>query len=291
MTASILQQAQDTGLISAQDLNTLLQNGTPIRLVDASYNLSLTGQHDPYTVYNSVRIADAAYFDIDDIADHNSDLPHMLPDESTFGAKIGALGISNDDFVICYDQTGISFAASRAWWMFRAFGHNKVAVLDGGLRNWLTQNFLGITTPPEQPIAKNFKATLNKGLVKSLDDIANPGGSLILDARPAERFSGKAPEPRPGMKSGHMPGAKNLPFQTLLTPSTGTLRPESDVNPVLTSLGLKPETTIITTCGSGVTACVVTLALYRAGLKNVAVYDGSWAEWGRSELNTPVAKI
>ena len=243
--------ARDSGLISAQSLLEALQT-TPerIKLVDASYppNPSLPA------------IGDAVTFDIDDIADPDSPMAHMLPSPEIFAEKVGALGISNDDFVICYDQSGPVMAASRAWWMFRAFGHDNVAVLDGGLIGWIQKNYpVGEKQPPSPA---RFEASFRPELVVDYDQmksLSESGEALIYDARPPQRF---APE--------HIPGSANLPALSLIGP-------DRLLNP--TGLDLPPDSKIVTTCGSGVTACVIALALFREGHKEVPVYDGSWTEW------------
>lgn len=291
----ILSLAACAGLIAPADLAAVLATspGT-LKLVDASYGASIMPGADPFTAFQRVRIGNAVYFDIDDVADPRDPLPHTVPTPEIFAAKVGGLGIAPDDFVVCYDQTGVSFAAARAWWLFRAFGHSRVCVLDGGLRSWVSQGlavetgFPGPVTPVAYALPRGRSLTYTLPEMASLVD---SGASVtIIDARGADRFYGLAPEPRAGMRAGHMPGAVNLPFQALIDPATGGLKPADAVNPFLTAADIKPGAPVVTTCGSGVTACVVTLALYRAGFQDAAVYDGSWAEWGQVELNTPVIK-
>jgi len=251
-------QAIDTGLIGTGVLARLLQtHHRTIKLVDATYpaDPSLPG------------IADAATFDIDDIADPDAPFAHTLPSADIFAAKIGALGISNDDFVVVYDRSGFIMAASRVWWMFRAFGHDNIAVLDGGLEKW-TQEGLPLTPKRGLPPAR-FTASFRPELVVDFDqvkEISQSGSRIILDARPPERFI------------HHIDGSKNIPALSLVSPER-TLKSPSDFMNQLTANQIDINSPIITTCGSGVTACAVALALFREGKKDVAVYDGSWTEW------------
>lgn len=204
-------------------------------------------------------IGNAVTFDIDDIADPDSPMPHMLPPAKIFADKVGAMGIGNDDFVIAYDQSGLVMAASRAWWMFRVFGHDNVAVLDGGLMDWMRRNYPVEAKQTPQP--KTFKADFRPALVVDYDQMKSlsaSGAVRIFDARPPERFI------------DHIPNSDNIPALSLMGPDRH-LQP--------TGLQLPPDSQIITTCGSGVTACAVALALFREGHKNVPVYDGSWTEW------------
>lgn len=286
---NILAAAQQTGLIEAEQLHTVLNHHPlpKLKFIDASYGLSLIQGHSPEACFHMARIDHAAYFDIDMIADTDSHLPHMLPDADKFSHMVSAMGITNDDFIICYDQTGISFAAARAWWMFRGFGHHRVAVLNGGLKHWLS---LGLPiqqghTNAAEPIHKtSFTASGPHNLVSTMQDVTKAIQNntefkpVILDARPAERFLGVAQEPRPHMKSGHMDGAINIPFSSLIDPHTGLMIPAQQTADIFATINKQGP--IITTCGSGVTACVLALALHRLGADKVSVYDGSWSEWG-----------
>ncbi len=282
-------------LISAHQLNDLLLQQTHnIVLLDASYGVGAAGL-SPETAYNQARIGHARFFDIDVIADQNSPLPHMLPSPADFAEAIGMMGIGNDSHVIVYDQTGIVFAASRAWWMFRAFGHAHVQILDGGLPEWVRAG-LPLTTGPAAAGAAPaiYKPLYRENLVVSshrqMSQIVGSSSATVLDARPPERFAGLSPEPRPGLEAGHMPGALNVPAGTLIDPSTGRLRDRSDLLGIFSSLNLTPDSPIVTTCGSGVTACVIALALNVSDYENVSVYDASWSEWGRKELNSQIVK-
>ncbi|PZP55705.1 MAG: sulfurtransferase [Micavibrio aeruginosavorus] len=251
--SSHLQDARESGLIQPQTLFSLMQSGTPnIKLVDASYpaDLSLPA------------IGNAVTFDIDDIADPDSPIAHMLPPPEIFAAKMQSLGIASDDFVVCYDQSGFIMAASRAWWMFRVFGHDNVAVLDGGLTGWMQKSLpvLPKTTPEAAtvPFTVSYKPELviDYNGMKSISDTKS---ATILDARPPGRF---APD--------HIPNSQNLPALALIGPDRH-LKPS----------GFTPgnDSPIVATCGSGVTACAIALALFKEGIKNVSVYDGSWTEW------------
>ncbi|MCC7427639.1 MAG: 3-mercaptopyruvate sulfurtransferase [Alphaproteobacteria bacterium] len=225
-------------------------------------------------------IPGAVYFDIDDIADPDTDLPHMVPSAARFAEKVGALGIGNDSMVVCYDQKGLASAA-RGWWMLRLFGHGKVAVLDGGLPKWLAEG--GPTEAgPAAPKPARFAASFNPAMLRRIEDVkANlaSGRELVLDARATGRFAGTAPEPRPGVRAGHIPGSRSLPFTDLLNPDL-TFKPADAIRARLQQAGLGSGRPIVTSCGSGVTACILTLAMHLVGEPVGAVYDGSWSEWG-----------
>lgn len=273
-------------LIEPAALHTMLSEDNLV-ILDASYGM---GGVPPRLYWENARIGNAAFFDIDDIADRASSLPHMLPTPANFAAAVSALGIGNDTRVVIYDQTGIAMAAARAWWMFRIFGHDNVTVLNGGLPAW-QHDGRPLTTTPPRPMSPNadFKATFRPELVRDKATVmtALPNNAVhIVDARAAVRFEGAAPEPRPGLRAGHMPGAVNLPFVSLLDPVTGRLLDRDALTAATAPLAAAPE--IISTCGSGVTACVLALALHTLGRSDVAVYDGSWVEWGAEDAGTPV---
>ena len=283
----------ENALISPEVLNELLSSqDNKVRVLDASYAIGAGGL-SPETVFQRMRIKGAQFFDIDAVADQENPLPHMLPSADEFAASVSALGISNDHLVVVYDQSGIAMAACRAWWMFRAFGHNNVCVLDGGLPAWQKAG-LGLETgQPAAPAREIFKATFRPELVRSyaeMKQLVDGGESTILDARPPERFAGLSPEPRPGLEAGHMPGARSLPAGSLIDPRTRGMIDDAPLSDRLDSLQLQPEAPIVTTCGSGVTACVISLALFRKGYVNTSVYDGSWTEWGQQELHSPIVK-
>lgn len=254
-----------------------------VRLVDATY------PPDP-GFHARARIDDAVIFDIDAIADQTSALPHMLPSAAEFAAAIGALGIGNDDLVVVYDQSGMAMAAARVWWMFRAFGHKDVMVLDGGLPAWHAAGYGLNSNPPAPATPQPYTARFQPALVRSaqqISDTLDDDTTLVIDARSAERFKGLMGEPRPGLRSGHIPGSINIPFADLIDPASFRLR--TDHPQILAAASTAPAN-IVASCGSGVTACVIALALHEAGRSDTAVYDGSWTEWGQESSGWPVAR-
>ena len=236
-------------------------------------------------VYQAGHIPGAQYFDIDDIADKASGLSHMLPSATVFGGKVGQLGIDNDARIIVYDDNGF-FASARAWWMFRTMGHDTVQVLDGGMQAWRNA---GGAVATDAPITtpKTFKATLrpemvrDQGLMRAHVDAQDV---KILDARDTGRFNGTSPEPRAGLPSGHMPGSFCVPAGSLLAPDK-TLKSAQDLQPILSDY---LASDVVTSCGSGVSAAVISLALARLGKFDAAIYDGSWSEWAANSDN-PIA--
>ena len=272
-------------IVSTDWLFERINDGKVISL-DTSWFLPGAGG-DARGNFQNAHIPRARYFDIEQICDRDDPRPHMLPSEELFAGEVGKLGISNDHFVVTYDTGGVA-PASRVWWMFRAFGHDKVAVLDGGLAKWAREARPIVTMDAEiSPVT--FTAKLNKAMVASMDEVLKNIGTqecIVLDARGPGRFSGDEAEPRPGMKSGHIPGSKNLYYGAIFN-EDGTFKSDDELRQLVEARGLKEEDGIITTCGSGVTAATLALVLDRLGHENIRVYDGSWAEWGL-DPETPV---
>jgi thiosulfate/3-mercaptopyruvate sulfurtransferase len=245
-----------------------------------------------HDAYRKARIPGARLFDIDGIADPDTELPHMVPTAGRFAKLVGALGVSNATRVVFYDQHGLRSSA-RGWWMMRLFGHEKAAVLDGGLPKWVREGRPvesgEAPAPPSQAVfVPDFRAERLKGIgdVKRIVRQGG-GGALILDARARGRFDGTAPEPRPGLPGGHMPGAASLPSADLLNPD-GTMKDPAALRSLFEAAGVEAEQPVVTSCGTGVTACALALGMVRAGLPEPAVYDGSWTEWA-SRSETPKA--
>lgn len=259
-----------------------------IRIVDATWFLPGSGK-DAKALYAERRIPGAVFFDIDEIADTDTDLPHMLPSPEKFASRMKKLGVGDGARVIVYDNHGI-FSAARVWWTFRVMGHEDVAVLDGGFPAWERGGYPIETGPPQHRMERHFTARLRADLVRDIGDvrrIVERGGASILDARPAPRFRGEAPEPRAGLKSGHMPGAKSVP-SSVLVDETGHMKSREDLARIFSEAGHDPAQPAVCSCGSGVTAALIALALARLGRWDAPVYDGSWAEWG-SRDDTPIA--
>ena len=256
-----------------------------VRVIDASWYLP-DMKRDHRAEYETQHIPGAVFFDIDALSDHNTTLPHMMPPVAELAGKFGALGIGDEDFVVAYDGHGL-FSAARPWWMLRALGHDKVAVLDGGLPKWLADGHRVESGAQAVPAPKSFVADFRPHLVRDLravKAVSENGGETLVDARAAGRFEGIAPEMWANGRRGHIPTARNLPFTDLIDPISKTLLPLDQLREKLAAAGLG-DGPITASCGSGVTACVIALALNEIGRPDVAVYDGSWAEWGlRTEL-------
>lgn len=263
-------------------------NGPDLAILDGSWHLPPENR-DAGAEFEQRHIPGAQFFDINTIADVASGLPHMLPSDDQFAGAVGAMGIGNGARVVIYDTKGL-FSAARVWWTFRVMGHDNVAVLDGGFPAWLAAGQLTEAGPARPHQRKPFTVRRNAGMVRSMSDVRGLIGSattLLVDARPAARFTGAQPEPRPGLTQGHMPGARNVPFTELLNPD-GTLKSEAALRAALAAAGVDAAKPVVASCGSGVTASMVALALALLGRTDTAVYDGSWAEWGRDPAS-PVA--
>ena len=254
-----------------------------IRVVDATWHLPNAGR-DAKAEYAERHIPGAVYFDIDDIADAATPLPHMLPSPETFARRVGQLGLGDGDRIVVYDGGGWT-AAPRVWWMFRVFGHDEVAVLDGGLAKWRAEgrptDDLRVT-PPERA----FTARKNAHLVRNIEQMrANltSGGEQVLDTRSRGRFGATEPEPRPGLRGGHIPGSLNLPYTELFDHESRALLPPAAIGEAFAAAGADLARPVVATCGSGVTTGVLALGLYLLGRRDVAVYDGSWSEWGERD--------
>jgi thiosulfate/3-mercaptopyruvate sulfurtransferase len=234
-------------------------------------------------------IPGAVFFDVDAVSDHSNPLPHMYPSADQFGRDAGALGISTDDTVVIYDAGGW-VAGPRAWWMFLSFGHANVRVLDGGLKKWLAEG-RAVESGEVKPKPAAFKAAFDAKRVRSMQQLIGnleSRAEQVIDARPTPRFEGTVAEPRPGLRSGHIPGARSVPYAGLFDAATGTMKSLDALRAAFTGAGVDLAKPIVTSCGSGVSAGVLTLALYRLGIADTALYDGSWSEWGE-QSGPPVA--
>lgn len=248
-----------------------------VRPVDVSWYMP-ADKRDTKAEFETGHIPGAVFYDLDALSDHSTSLPHMLPAPDDFARDIAALGIGNDDTVVVYDGSGL-FSAARLWWMLRLSGHDKVAVLDGGLPKWKSEG-RALETGAAKPVSSQFVPHFTSRQLRDFDGVkAALGHVQILDARSASRFTGEEKEPRPGVRSGHMPGAVNVHFRSLLN-SDGTLKRDDDLRRTFAEKGVDLRAPIITSCGSGVTAAILMLALAQLGAADTALYDGSWAEWG-----------
>lgn len=270
----------DTGWLAAR----LAHPG--LRVIDASFYLPVM-EKEFDAEFAAARIPGARPFNIDRISRPDTDLPHMLPGEAEFAGAVGALGIGSGDTVIAYDTLGL-FSAARAWWMFRAFGHDAVALLDGGLPAWTAAGHRVDSGPFKTAEPARFTASLRPEMVRSVAQVSqalSSNGPQVVDVRPADRFTGAVAEFRPGVRSGHMPGALNLPLTRFYDQETRRFLQGGPLAGVLEAAGIDRSRPVIASCGSGVTACLLDLALTLTGDGGAPVYDGSWTEWGsRSDL-------
>lgn len=250
-----------------------------LRLLDASWYLPQTGRNAK-AEYAAGHIPGASFFDLDAISDETSPWPHMLPPPQKFAREMGALGIGDETTVVVYDGAGL-YSSPRAWWMFRAMGHDKVLILDGGLPAWKAVSYPIVDRPTEvSPCA--FTARPDARMVRSFEqmlEVVRSKTAQVIDARGAPRFYAREPEPRPGVRGGHMPGSFNIPY-TAYTDANGMLNPTTALEEIFAANGIDLTAPVVTSCGSGVTAAIACLALEVAGATNVALYDGSWSEWG-----------
>ncbi|WP_194097856.1 3-mercaptopyruvate sulfurtransferase [Marivivens aquimaris] len=274
------QQFQDDPktLVSTEWLAAHLKD-PELRVLDASWFLP-TADRDPKAEFAAEHIPGARFFDIDEISDLRSDLPHMAPPVEKFMSRMRAMGVGDGHQVVVYDGAGL-FSAARVWWLFRLFGIKNVAVLDGGLPKWKAE---GHPVTDEEPVIRDrhMITSVQKNLIKDVTEVARAAklrDHEIIDARAANRFSGEAAEPRPGLRSGHIPGAKNVPFGNVLN-DDGTMKDADALRQTFEAAGVNLDKPAITSCGSGVTAAVLCLALERMGKTDYSLYDGSWSEWG-----------
>ena len=276
-------------LVSTEWLAAHLEDDTVV-VVDASFFVP-GGTAPAQEQYKAGHIPNAVFFDINDIADRNATQDHTVPSSTVFSVKVGALGIDNQTHVIAYDAMGGGCAAARVWWMFRAYGHTNVSVLDGGLIKWNAESRAletSVPRPEPKPFIANHEA-LDK--VRSKNEIrANieQKAYQVVDARSAGRFTGTEPEPKSGLRSGHIPGSLNVPFGSLFNQETKTFKTANELKSSFDAAGANLAEPMATTCGSGVTACTVALGAYLLGKDDVAIYGGSWVDWG-SDPDTPVA--
>ena len=271
--------ADDTKTLVSTDWLAKHLKDPDLRLLDASWYLPGEGR-DPKAEYQAAHIPGARFFDIDEISDARSDLPHMVPPVEKFMSRMRAMGVGDGHQVVVYDGAGL-MSAARVWWLFRLMGQENVAVLDGGLPKWQAEGH-PIEDMPPIPRDRHMTVRFQNHLVRDVTQVAQAsklGDPQIVDARSAARFRGDAPEPREGLRSGHIPGSRNVPFSDLLN-NDKTMKSPQETRAVFEAAGVVLGKPVITTCGSGVTAAVLALALERMGHTNWSLYDGSWSEWG-----------
>jgi thiosulfate/3-mercaptopyruvate sulfurtransferase len=287
MTARIFSMPATDPLVSTEWLAANL--GKPnVKVIDATFKMPgvLPLPKDDYLASH---IPGAVFFDVDAVSDHSNPLPHMFPSAEQFGRDVGGLGIVNDDTVVLYDSGGW-VAAPRVWWMFLSFG-KEVRILNGGLKKWVAEGRKVEKGEVKAPKPATFKAAFDARRVRSVQQLVanlSSRAEQVIDARANERYQGKVAEPRAGLRSGHIPGSLSLPYNNLFDAKTGTMKSLDDLKAAFSGAGVKLDAPIVTSCGSGVSAAVLTLALYRLGVENPALYDGSWTEWGAAD-GPPIA--
>jgi thiosulfate/3-mercaptopyruvate sulfurtransferase len=252
-------------------------------IIDATWFMPNEGK-DAHEEYLAEHIPGALFFDIDEIADTNASSSHMLPPPEKFSSRMRTMGIGDGQRIVVYDRAGM-FSAPRVWWTFRVMGADDVSVLNGGLPKWKSEGRPLMMGEPSPRTTRHFTARQNMDLIRDVDDmkvVVQDKSAIVVDARSPGRFSGEEPEPREGLRAGHMPGARNVPYCEVVN-EDGTLKSIEELNAIFESAGVDPHRPVVTTCGSGVTACVLALALLEAGHRRISVYDGSWAEWGADE--------
>ncbi len=276
---------QSAGPLVSTDWLAARLGDSKLAVVDASWYLPAM-KRDGGDEFRAAHIPGAVFFDIDAISDHSTDLPHMMPTSDAFAAAMGALGVADDMTIVVYDGAGL-FSAPRVWWMLRTFGAPEVFVLDGGLPKWTAEG-RATQSGEATPLPATFKARLDASRVAGIEDVRKAletGAAQVADARAPARFDGKAPEPREGIPSGHMPGARNLPVTALV--ADGRLKPAAQILEAFAQAGVDPDRPLITSCGSGVSAAIINIALAAAQKPAPRLYDGSWTQWA-SRGDTPI---
>jgi thiosulfate/3-mercaptopyruvate sulfurtransferase len=279
----------EESLVSTQWLADHL-DAPDVRVVEATWFFPTTGKKG-HEEYDAGHIPGAVFFDLDEIADDDHSLPHMLPSPAKFASKVRKLGLGNGNRIVVYDRASGSSAAARVWWTFRVFGHGEISILDGGMGKWQAEH-RPVEDQPPVTRDRHFLPRVDQTLVRSKDQmLANLDSKReqVIDARSAGRFKGEEKEPWPHKKVGHIPGSLNLPWPELIDPETKTFLPVEFIREKFEKAGLSKDKPVVASCGSGVTACMLAFGLYLTGRDDVAIYDGSWAEWGLAE-DTPVEK-